>query len=275
VTGENRAEPLAEELAALLQKLEEFKPRLDAHRIRHEHLAADLVMAGYGASVWDAGNAVALLSRDGLYMSATFPVARLAFETGMDALYLATSTDYDRAGSKAYVFERFEYADIRADLGAAFNVEGFEDETTEYAAVSTSLTEMAQDLDKVRTGQGQEILSAMDHFLPKFKGARRGKRHPGNWAEISRRKMASELEQREGPQGVAERLKAAYSGLSRSSHPRLRLEAWEPNRNAPGPAFRPKAKLGVVALRMTELGVDLVASALRRIADQQSPHVEA
>jgi len=256
----------------LVEQLDVLKPLLDKNRIHESHYSADVTLAGLAADAWEAANALLIIIRDGRYVSAAYPIARLALEIGMDAHFLADHPNYDEAGAKARVFERFEYADLRADLGAAFGVEGFSSWREEYAAAETALLAEAERWDRASQGRGDLLRAALQHFKPKFEGFRaKSNRHPGNWTELSRRQVARELEKRNNKEGIADRLTAAYSSLSRSSHPRFRPETWQPTGATLGPLWVRRHGSARVALQMTLLGVSLVIESLEIVRARWEP----
>jgi hypothetical protein len=250
---------LERDLGASLEKLREH---LDAFRIRQVHFAADLTLWGLAVAAWDAGNAVLLISKDGRFVVGAFPIVRAAVEVGQDALYLATDPDHDALGAKARVFERLEYANIRTDLGSSFDVEGIGLSDAEYDQIAKSVEADAISWERDCPGKGQLLRDALAMFLPLFKAARTGSRHPMHWAQRTRWRLAEELEQRTGQSGLAKKFMTSYSILSRNSHPRTRLETWV-ERKTPEGTIRVRGEHNTrLALSYVCFGLDLVNDAL-------------
>lgn len=253
---------IAELDAELWDRLVSFKPKLDSFKIREAHFPGDMTLAGIGTIVWEAANALLLVVRDGKYMAGAHPVARLVLEAGMEALFIASSTDYDSVGARARVFEALEYVDQRLNLGAAYNIPEFQDEEAEYARIQELIRREADTLNSAAAGRGNELLSSLEDLLPKFRAARQGKRHPGHWSGLSRRRMAQELEKRAKDDAVKGRLVAAYSALSRSSHPGFLSEMWDRSAAESGPVLVARPGRARIPLWMASVGVGFAITAL-------------
>lgn len=210
----------------IVEPLNRLRRRLDVFRLRLDFYSADFSLYGFILGAWEnAAAACHLAAKSDLAFAAT-PSARAAFESAQDALLLVTEPDFAMAGARARVFERLELVDLANDVRRAFgNGNG---DPRSYDDVAATIERDIQRVEKMAPGTGQYLRDALAYFRPKFEAAaiRKGK-HPGHWAELSRRRIAERLGQRLEDSTLADRLIAVYADLSRNTHPRLRLENWD------------------------------------------------
>jgi hypothetical protein len=200
------------------------KERLDGFRIRDDHHIADFTLWAFLLSAWECGAGVLHLLRTNDLPAPAVPVARACFEASQDAIYLATSPDYDLAGARAQVFELFEMHDIINQLKRAGTNPSTLTVETAYADIQG---QVERDCKGVHWAGALALREAYEHFLPRFLDTHKRRKHPGNWAEISRRRMAQELEKRLDEPDLADHMIAMYTLLSHSSHPRQRRHAFD------------------------------------------------
>lgn len=219
---------------AILQDLDTeltlLKTRLDRFRLRFDFALGDLSLYGFILQVWEAASATRQLVMNGDLGHASFPSTRSAFEAAEDAFLLATSPDYNATGARIRVYERFEFADVGREVQFAFQDGEAEMQPADYSRMFATIERDADRVNRLSEGQGQVLRAAFEYFLPIFEAANRQEkraRYPGHWSEMSRRRIALELEERTREPKLAATLIAAYADLSRHSHPRLRFDNWE------------------------------------------------
>jgi hypothetical protein len=256
---------LSDSIVDLEDALATLKSQLDAFKLRFAHFGGDLTLYGLLLSAWENGSAVLQLARSSDLYSAFFPVARAAFESGQEALYLVTEPDYDAAGAKARVFEKLEFVDLRDEMNSAF-ADDADSRPSGYADAISQIQRDAERWDEECPGKGSLLKEALAHFLPLFEAARTGARHPGNWMQKSRRGIAKELEKRVSERGFGTRMIASYAHLSRNSHPRLRLENWTKLATSEGqPRFVRAERNPRIAVGISTVAVSLASMAFERI----------
>lgn len=206
--------------------LVELRAALDRHQLRFSEFAGDLTLWGFMLGVWESGNAVLYLVQETEFGPASFPCVRAAFEGAQDALLLATEPDYNEAGARARVFERLEQADIRDETRTAFGTSDEERKPLGYDEAIAAVRADAAKWNAEYPKKGDLLLNALADLQPKFEAARCGKKHPAHWSKLSRRQIARELGDRLNEPEFTTMMIAMFAALSRSSHPRLRLESW-------------------------------------------------
>lgn len=211
-------------------ELTQLRTRLDRFRLRFDFALGDLSLYGFILQVWEAASATRELVMNADLGHASFPSARSALEAAEDAFLLATSPDYNAIGARIRVYERFAFADVGREVMFAFQDGDTEMQSADYSRVRASVEKDADRVNRLSEGQGQVLRSAFEYFLPIFEAANRKEkraRYPGHWSEMSRRRIACELEERTKESKLAATLIAAYADLSRHSHPALRFDNWE------------------------------------------------
>jgi hypothetical protein len=266
----SETDSLSESIADLESALATLRSQLDEFKLRFEHFGGDLTLYGVLLSAWENASAVLHLARTSDLYSAFFPIARAAFESGQEALYLVTEQDYDAAGAKARVFERLEFVDLRDDMNTAF-ADSDDERPSGYADAVDQIERDARRWDEESPGKGDFLRNALSHFQPLFEAARSGARHPSNWMQKSRRAIAMEIEKRVKEPGFGGRMIASYAHLSRNSHPRLRMENWtRVSRPGGRKQFIRAERNPRIAVGVSTVAVSLASMAFERIPPSDS-----
>jgi hypothetical protein len=149
-----------------------------------------------------------------------FPSARACFEAAQQALMLASDTNYDLAGAKAWVYAHRK--DLRQGRQAeeAGLLDDLPDHLPAHEYYAKRFTEMQESWNRFAPGKGK-LLNDAEVALDAQP------RTPDNWAGVN---IAEALEQRleamPNPEGIqlpptrpSLLLRSAYALLSRESHP--------------------------------------------------------
>jgi hypothetical protein len=274
--SDSNNESVLELIEELVPALAGLQSRLDHFRLRQWEYAGDLTLYGFLRGTWESASATLFLVRQTDFAAAAYPCVRAAFEAAEDALLLATEANFSAAGARARVFERLEHADLKSEMHDAFADPGTEEPARDYSEAVASVEKDAARWNRDCPGRGQLLLEALAHFLPMFRAAKNGGRHPAHWSELSRRKMAVEIGRRVGEPSFGASLIATYAQLSRASHPRFRIESWEKYRSAKGQQrYRRHPRESRIVLGVATLATKTAAMAFDRLRnDDQSPRGE-
>lgn len=247
----------------LVLALNELREMLDRHRTRVDEFAGDITLWGFLLGAWECGNAVYHLVANSDFGHASFPCARAAFEAAQDALLLVTEPDYNRAGARARVFERLELANIRDETRYAFGDTEMGRRALGYHAAEEAIRRDAEKWNTKCPGKGDLLIEALEYFRPKFEQAKRGKiKHPAHWSELSRRRIAQEIGKRIKEPDLARKMTAVYAALSRSSHPRLRMEYWARSERPDGsPVLERPERVSKLAIAFADFSVKMAIRA--------------
>ncbi|MDP9206468.1 MAG: hypothetical protein M3P12_13610 [Gemmatimonadota bacterium] len=205
--------PLEDSLAKLRSERAEF-------RLESRHAIPDLVLLNYINEVEE--NAFAVIEfKNTQSIHRAWPNARAAFESAQLALLLTTDPQYDLAGARAWIYHlRKDRTFAEADE-ESFNSEsgGFSSDAWYQGAVK----EMEALWDELSPGKGRFIPQA-ELLLDQQP------RRPDNWAGVSiaptlrdRMKTITVGSSPSSNLDTAEVYNRAYSGLTRHSHPQMRL----------------------------------------------------
>lgn len=259
------ADELRPALAALELRLRHF-------RLRQLHFTGDLTLRGFLLGAWSGARAALHLVSASEFGFAAFPNVRSAFEAAQDAMLLVTESDYNKAGARARVFERLEYADLKVEMHDAFGTANAPEPSRDYAEAVRDIKAYAAKWDADCPGRGSLLLEALNDLQAQFEGAKTGKRHPGHWAGLSRRRIAIEISKRVDDPAFAKGMIAAYAHLSRNSHPRVRLDTWERYVGSDGAKrFRGSGRSLRIALGVAAVATHMAVRAFDHIKASELP----
>lgn len=209
-------------LVRLRDRIDSTAAIIDSHRIRERHQFADLMVQGFARYALDAAESVCVLIESDRVHFGVFPCARAAFEAAQDALYLASTPEYDKEGVSAYVFERFERALTAARFKIGFPARSTEPDDVGFESVRDELVD-----DAKRLHTREVDLAALLHIeASRWREAFVKKKIPSHWSAKSRRQLA-DLMVREGLFAeYSARFNALYSAMSGLAHPRLAEHQW-------------------------------------------------
>jgi hypothetical protein len=195
------------------------------------HLVPDIALLGFLNDIEENARAVDVLSSSHLPHRA-FPNARAAYEAAQQALLLSSSDDYDLAGARAWVYYlRRDF--LFASLPRPSHV-GDAARRSAEAWYEGAFAEMKDLWETLAPGRG-ETLERARVAVEAHKG------RPDNWAGVpiapalaARLEALRKLRGKPPNVGTAQIYNAAYSALSRESHPRMRVQPQRVTRSPDG-----------------------------------------
>lgn len=198
-------------------RLEQLKARKERFVVRAELLPADLALIGLLQDLLDAASGAFQLCQPGTpAAAAAFPLTRTVFEAAQRLIALATSDDYVRVGTRAWLYYQrkdMRFAKLARDPDAAR--EWFDAATRQFVRVFKAHNPDAEMLMREENERldTYERNRRADNFMNEDLGALVEARYP---------KLAAAFH---GSVPQLQRTnQAIYAGLSRESHARMRVD---------------------------------------------------
>jgi hypothetical protein len=204
--------------------LRAFREHFAAFVPHASHLVPDIALRGFLHEMLE--NALIASSiAEGPIPHRAFPNVRSAFEAAQLALLLATSSDYDLDGARAWVY------DLRKDRELQRSAEGLP-ESTDADASGYSPDERYEGAIKEMAEFWEDYARGKGHFMKRAQAiVEKQKRKPDNWAGVAigvelARRLRLMAEQRGAETAVGNpdiALSGAYTVMCRFTHPRPSL----------------------------------------------------